>query len=611
MPTSYSGAYTIPEGIKQIAGGAFFNCSSLTSVTIPNSVTSIGSSAFAWCESLTSVIIPESVTSIGNYAFEGCTGLNNIVCKAPTPPTLGVSNVFNNTNNCPIYVPSQSVEAYKTAANWSEYADRIVGLLNNNQIKYTASRQLTIEDGAGYTDHTFENGVGIVTFNNDLTTLSRQWSIDTFGNPNNYDEGDSSTISIITSLTLPNGVQDIHMGSLLDVADTVYYEGTQKECARISKDLFDGSGAGYYHCFDGIVKDDYVSNIIDLVKSRFGTGLQDLIRDDENALNLLYAVGGVKIDEHSMTGGEFITALVNGAEDTAGLSASGFIVKNHEYNGVTIPVAYHAKSGHFIGIAKAADYEHIGFSDAVFVPVAVNEALDPDYMYVLLGITDEPEPEPEPIMVNITIEHRGDNLETVTLDANQIYAEQGYIGYYSQNTYDSTIDVSADYYLVDNNYPADGDIIYDYCDYLVNVTIEYETMEPEGVRLNPNETYAEQGYSGYYSQNTYNSGADIVEHYLIDNNYPADGEIIYDYCYDTYEPEPEPTYVTVTINHRDGDPEDVELDSDMTYAEQGYIGYYSQNTSMEPAETPDMFFVDGNYPAYGDIIYDYCDDIAR
>jgi hypothetical protein len=32
---------------------------------------------------------------------------------------------------------------------------------------------------------------------------------------------------------------------------------------------------------------------------------------------------------------------------------------------------------------------------------------------------------------------------------------------------------------------------------------------------------------------------------------------------------------------------------------------------MEPGETPDMFFVDGNYPAYGDIIYDYCDDIAR
>ena len=377
----------IGDGVTSIGDQAFYFCSSLTSITIPNSVTSIEASAFSHCSSLTSIIIPDGVTRIGGGAFLKCEGLNKIVCKASTPPTLSGIDVFDNTNNCPIYVPSPSVEAYKTAANWSEYADRIVGLLNNNQIRYTASRQLTIEDGAGYTDHTFENGVGIVTFNNDLTTLDRQWSFDTFGNPNNYDEGDSSMISIITSVTLPNGVQDIHMGALDFGASTVYYEGTQKECARISKDAFDGSGAGYYHCFDGIVRDSYNSNIICLVHSRFGTGLQDLIRDDENALNILYAVGSVKIDELSMTAGESITALVNGAGGVPGLSVSGFTVKNHEYNGVTIPVAYHAKSGHFIGIAKATDYEHIGFSDAVFALVEVNESLDPDYMYVLLDDT--------------------------------------------------------------------------------------------------------------------------------------------------------------------------------------------------------------------------------
>ena len=69
MPTSYSGAYAIPEGIESIAGGAFYGCIGLTSVTIPNSVTSIGEGAFGACSGLRSVTIPNSVTSIGDRAF--------------------------------------------------------------------------------------------------------------------------------------------------------------------------------------------------------------------------------------------------------------------------------------------------------------------------------------------------------------------------------------------------------------------------------------------------------------------------------------------------------------------------------------------------------------
>ena len=92
------------------------------SVTIPSGVTSIGNSAFSWCYGMLSITIPSNVTSIGDYAFEYCFGLNSITVNATTPPTLG-SNVFSSTNNCPIYVPSQSVNAYKAA--WSAYADRI------------------------------------------------------------------------------------------------------------------------------------------------------------------------------------------------------------------------------------------------------------------------------------------------------------------------------------------------------------------------------------------------------------------------------------------------------------------------------------------------------
>ena len=78
LPKRFSGAYTIPDGIEHIAGGAFAECDNLSSITIPNSVTSIGEDAFVECTSLTSVDIPDGVTSIGNYAFADCIGLISV-----------------------------------------------------------------------------------------------------------------------------------------------------------------------------------------------------------------------------------------------------------------------------------------------------------------------------------------------------------------------------------------------------------------------------------------------------------------------------------------------------------------------------------------------------
>ena len=114
----------IPSNVRSIGASCFGSCSSLSSVTIPSSVTYLGSACFGSCSSLSSVTIPSSVTSIGSNAFAYCTSLKSITVEAVSPPTLG-TNAFTNTHNCPIYVPCDSVDAYKAASVWSTYASRI------------------------------------------------------------------------------------------------------------------------------------------------------------------------------------------------------------------------------------------------------------------------------------------------------------------------------------------------------------------------------------------------------------------------------------------------------------------------------------------------------
>jgi hypothetical protein len=46
---------------------------------------------------------------------------------AITPPALGYYVFYNNASGLKIYVPQNSVNAYKYAKGWSDYAADIVG----------------------------------------------------------------------------------------------------------------------------------------------------------------------------------------------------------------------------------------------------------------------------------------------------------------------------------------------------------------------------------------------------------------------------------------------------------------------------------------------------
>lgn len=71
------------------------------------------------------------VTTIGDYAFLYCSGLTSVYCKATTPSTADIYDSWHafdeNASDRKIYVPIESVEAYKSAQGWSDYADAIVG----------------------------------------------------------------------------------------------------------------------------------------------------------------------------------------------------------------------------------------------------------------------------------------------------------------------------------------------------------------------------------------------------------------------------------------------------------------------------------------------------
>ena len=126
---------TIGNSVTTIGSGAFFSCSSLTSVTIGNSVTEIGYYAFSGCSSLTSVTITNSVTTIGYYAFSGCKNVKQITVEAVTPPECSI-NTFDgvNTKECKLFVPKNSIDAYKKADGWKEFfliEGITTGIINN------------------------------------------------------------------------------------------------------------------------------------------------------------------------------------------------------------------------------------------------------------------------------------------------------------------------------------------------------------------------------------------------------------------------------------------------------------------------------------------------
>lgn len=99
--------------------GSFFGCDNLTAITLPSRVNSITNGALRGTK-LKNLILPASLTNIGTYTLYP-NAMDTWTVLATTPPTIANSNIPPQY----IYVPVQSIEAYKSASVWSTWASRI------------------------------------------------------------------------------------------------------------------------------------------------------------------------------------------------------------------------------------------------------------------------------------------------------------------------------------------------------------------------------------------------------------------------------------------------------------------------------------------------------
>ena len=119
----------IGNSVTSIEYEAFRNCSGLTSITIPNSVTIIRSGAFEKCSSLTSLTIGSGVKSIYYHAFASCKELADVYCLAETLPTLNNDGHIEDADifldsyieYATLHVPAGSIDAYSAAEPWKNF----------------------------------------------------------------------------------------------------------------------------------------------------------------------------------------------------------------------------------------------------------------------------------------------------------------------------------------------------------------------------------------------------------------------------------------------------------------------------------------------------------
>lgn len=140
---------TLPDTVDSLGDNCFCECKALEEIDL-NKITNVEANAFSACVSLMEVVIPEGVIWVGSHAFEKCTNLKKVTwaintyglyngcfsnctslesvdfSKCKEVEAMHNNNVFYNVpSTCKFYVPAHLLDEWKSATNWSNFADQI------------------------------------------------------------------------------------------------------------------------------------------------------------------------------------------------------------------------------------------------------------------------------------------------------------------------------------------------------------------------------------------------------------------------------------------------------------------------------------------------------
>ena len=210
----------------------------ISELVIPSDIKVVPPAVFKGCSSINTVRLHKDITEIKSGAFQNCTSITNVYCEAITPPKYRTdafryhSVYYESTKiiNCRIYVPAESVAAYKAADGWKDHAANILpydgaewGEDTQYTIWYTASTSVTPSStsvfGGSYVANEFDQetgkgkwifsgkvtkiGNGAFSSRSGLTSVIIPSSVTSIGN-NAFEK-----CSDLTSITIPDSVTEI------------------------------------------------------------------------------------------------------------------------------------------------------------------------------------------------------------------------------------------------------------------------------------------------------------------------------------------------------------------------------------------------------------------
>ena len=109
-----------PPQMRAIEHGAFYE-TAVDTVLLPDSLELVGDYAYAYCDSLRVPRFGSKVRMVGNYSFTECSHLREVTVLAAEPPNVQPTAFFQLPPMVVLYVPEQSLEAYRQHPVWGRF----------------------------------------------------------------------------------------------------------------------------------------------------------------------------------------------------------------------------------------------------------------------------------------------------------------------------------------------------------------------------------------------------------------------------------------------------------------------------------------------------------